>query len=159
VSDFNGIFELKHINLRKEGPNDTKEPAMDLKFTGKVAAELIDSLVCGEDELKGEALSAFWREGGAPRFMGMGDVKFMRQIEHANAVLDGIEFQNVKVKNFLFSPMENNTGYLTFSISSNEPPGRTLAILAEALQENVRVGITVPQRDMFENNDNEGKGE
>lgn len=153
MTDITGVFVLKHINLRKEGPGDVQEPAMDLKFTGKVEASLIDAMMCGEDEMKGEAERAFWREDGSPRFMGMGDVKFQRQIEHANAVIDGIQVRDVKVKNFSFSATESHTGYLTFSISSNEPPGKALATFAEMLHENAMVVITVPQGDLFADGD------
>lgn len=154
MTSFIGVFELRHINLRKEGPEATKEPAMDLKFTGKVPADLIDGLVCGEDDRTGEAKAAFWREDGAARFF-FGDIKFFRQIEHANAVLDGIEILDVKVKSFSFSPSDKFEGYLTFSISSNEPPGRTLGTFAEQLQENMKVTITVPQGDLFAGGDDD----
>ena len=157
MTEINIVAELKHINLRKEGPNDAQEPALDLKFTGKVPAELIDELIGGMEEMKGQALAAFWRDDGAPRFMGMSDIKFFRQIENATAVLDGIEVRSVKVKNFSFSPSEKGTGYLTFSVSSTEPPGRSIAVFAEALHENMKVHITVPQGDLFAGGDEDPK--
>lgn len=145
---------LKHINLRKEGPEDAKEPAFDLKLLAIVPAMLIDELMCGSSNEK-QALEGFWLPDGSPRFLQIETVRFERQIDHCVANISDIEMKDCKAKNFSFIAKDKHTAELGFSVSSKQWPSNALAILAELLQESVSVHLWCPQGDLFAENSQE----
>lgn len=147
--DFNISGELKHINVRKEGPDDDKVTALDLKFTADVTAQLVDDLLCVDEE-KGRALAAFWSQDGAPQMLSMGDIKMSRQILNAKATLAGMTFGDCTAKNFSFAVKDKHAASLTFSISSADFPSNAIAVLAEKLQEGIDLHFWTPQGDLFQ---------
>jgi len=140
---------LKNISLRKEGAEDAKETAFDLKLSGRVDAELIDKLMCHPDEA-GRALTSFWDEAGIKRIMGLGAVRFERMIEHANTEICGLELRDCTVKSFSFVVKDGFRAELSLTVTSADWPSNTLAILAEQLHEPVDVRIFTRQGDMFD---------
>lgn len=146
--DFNICVELKHINVRKEGPDDEKVTALDLKFTADIPAQLADDLLCVDEE-KGRALAAFWDGEGAPRMLSLGDVKMSRTIFNAKADLAGLSFSDCTARNFSFSVRDKHSAVLTFSISSTDFPSNAIAVLAEKLQEAFSLHLWTPQGELF----------
>jgi len=140
---------IKHINVRKEGPEDEKMTAFDLKLSGRVPAQLVDQLMCPDEE-SGRALAAFWDEDGIKRHMSLEGVGFYRRIEHAETEICGITLKDCTVKSFSFVIKDGFQADLTWSVSSKDWPSNTLAILAEQLHEAVQVRIFSTQGDLFE---------
>lgn len=146
--DFKACVELKHINVRKEGPEDDKVTAIDLKLTADISAKLIDDLLCVDEE-KGRALAAFWEADGTPRMLSLGDVKMTRFIMNAKVKLAGMTFSDCTARNFSFAVRDKGAAVLTFSVSSTDFPSNAIAVLAEKLQEAMDLHFWTPQGDLF----------
>lgn len=144
------VASLKHINVRKEGPDDDKVTAIDLKLNGYVTNDIIDKLLCPDDVLGFLPSQAFWDADGEPRFLSLDDIDVNREIRNMTVEVDGIELLLCKVSKFSFTAASEGQARLTLSVSSSDFPSRTIAILAEQLQESLRVHVWSPQADMFQ---------
>lgn len=147
--DIRSLAVIKHINVRKEGPEDEKSTAFDLKLSGRVSADLIDQLMCLDEEA-GRAKLAFWDADGIKKHTLLETISFYRRIEHAEADIFGITLKDCTVKSFSFVVIDDFQADLTWSVSSKDWPSNTLAILADQLHEAVHVHIYTTQGDLFD---------
>lgn len=130
---FSGRASITHLNTRKEGPDDEKELAVDVKLQAICGVD-----VCGffEQELAG----FMFLEGGAVRNVMMGPITFAHEIEGYTLDAVGSIFNGVKVKKFSLEPMDGNQIKLTFSISF-KPSGDEVARMAEYLQDEIDIAL------------------
>lgn len=149
MKDMGCYAELRHINLRKEGPEDDKSPAFDLKLQAMVTAEFIENLMLGDGEENGSVVASFWSEDGEPKFLSLEKVAIDRQVHNVMGTVEGLELRACKLKGFSFKPRGILMAELTFSVSTNDFPSNAVAVLAELLQEQVSVSMKAPQGDMF----------
>lgn len=145
---------LKHINLRKEGPEDAKEPAFDLKLTATVTAELVDDLALNDDEEAGKILAAFWTEDGHVAIPSLDRISFNRTIMHCHVTIDDcMELLACKAKSFSFLPQHDKRAELQFTISATGFNPGYIALLSERLQEPVSLHLLCQQGDLFNSDD------
>lgn len=131
---FTGRVNLLHLNARKEGPDDVKELAVDVKMNTLTDAGVADFF---EPELGG----FMFIEGGAVRNMMMGAMTFANELEHYRLEAMGSTFHGVKVKKFSLAPRDGRLIDFTFSVSF-KPSGDEVARLAEYLQDEIDVTLT-----------------
>lgn len=152
------VAQLKHINVRKEGPEEDKVTAIDLKLTGRVGSEFIDRLMVPDDEGGMTPTMAFWDQDGDPRFLSMKEVGIYREIQNVTANVEGLELTGCKVSKFSFRPLEDYRAELTFGISTSSFPSNTIAVLAEQMHEVLSVHLWTPQGDLFTDDAKEAAG-
>ena len=122
-----------HLNTRKEGQEDDKELAVDVKLCA-----LCDSSMCDHFEA---ALPEFlFLSNGAVRNVMMGPISFSHELEDYRLEAAGSVFSGVKVKKFVLEPRDGKQILLTFSISF-KPSGDEVARMAEYLQEELEIDI------------------
>jgi hypothetical protein len=142
---------LNHINVRKEGPEDDKAVALDLKLSGTVSHEVIKMILTidGEDSI--DARNLFWLEDevAAARILLISDIKLNRRYEGVDVSLSGLNLSGCSMKSFSFSPKDHGKAHLSFSVSCSTPPSNAVAILSEVLQEELKVYAESSQPDLF----------
>ena len=141
-----GIAEIKHLNVRKEGPDDEKILAVDVKL----AFSKVDRALCAYFD---EALIPFlWRvESGeimAARNAFMQPVQYLNEISGASVKIDGASFVGCEVKKFALLPRDGGTIDVTCSVSLY-PSSGDVAELAKRVQDGARVEIEGPP-DLFD---------
>lgn len=130
---FHGRASIAHLNTRKEGPDDEKELAVDVKLQALCGVE-----VTGYFE---QELAYFmFLEGGAVRNTMMGPINFSHELEGYRLDAVGGSFFGVKVKKFSLEPVDGNQIRLTFSISF-KPSGDEVARMAEYLQDEIDIEL------------------
>lgn len=143
------VATLKHINLRQEGSAEDSALAYDLKFVCLVPADLIDTLICVDNE--GEALQAFWRDDkdGKPRFPQLGGLSFQRRLNEIEFNTLGLHLPGCKVGGFSFEALDGRHANLQFSVAVSSPPGNALPILADFLKQDIEIELLSQQRDLL----------
>lgn len=130
---YKGLVEILHLNTRKDGPEEDKVLAVDVKMTTTVSREILDFF----EPALGECL---FIEGGAVRNPLMGPVQFHNQLEHYRLETFGSTFFGVTIKKFVIEPKDINQIILTFAVSF-KPSGTEVARLAEYLQDSVQISL------------------
>lgn len=148
----NSPATIKHINARKEGHENDKELAVDLKL--EIDTFAADVLPYFDPTLRGHLFNH-----DAVRYPQMEVVKW--QAEHVNMAMDlcGFEFIEVKLSKFELSPYIDKKGEdlddftdvqkvrLTLS-ASFKPKGREMATIAEMLGEETPISIRARQQEL-----------
>lgn len=130
---FQGRASILHLNTRKEGPDDYKELAVDVKLQA----------LCGMDVteyFEPELARFLFLEGGAVRNVMMGPISFSHELEDYRLEAVGSTFHGVKVKKFTLEPVDGSQIRLTFSISF-KPSGDEVARMAEYLQDEIDIEV------------------
>ena len=143
------VATLKHINVRKEGPKDAEALAFDLKFACTVSADVIDDLLCVDNE--GQALDAFWisNEEAKPRFPLLSTISFTRRVTDVTLETLGMHLPGCKVGKFTFEPLEGKRATLLLTLAVSQPPGNALPILADFLTQDIEIDLQTQQRDLL----------
>lgn len=140
-----GIADLKHLNVRKEGPDDEKILAVDVKL----AFERVDRWICDYFD---DALSLFlWRHetgGLIARNAFLQPVAYAHEITGASATIDGTVFRGCEVKKFALLPRDGGVVDVSCSLSIY-PSSGDVAQLAKRVQDGVQVLIEGPP-DLFD---------
>lgn len=144
-----GTAEIKHLNVRKEGPDDEKVLAVDLKllFTK------LDFRICLYFD---EALPAFlWRSEAESlsliaRNAYLQPVAYANEIEGATVEIEGHGFRGCDVKKFAILPRDGGVVDLTCSVSLY-PTTYEVGDLSKLVQDGARVSIEGPP-DLFDGN-------
>lgn len=140
-----GIADLKHMNVRKEGPDDEKILAVDLKLS----FEKVDRSICDYFD---DALAQFlWRHetnGLIVRNAFMHPVAFAHEISSAEVSIDGRQFFGCEAKKFSVSPRDGGQVDIVCSVSIY-PNSGDVAQLAKSVQDGVQVLIEGPP-DLFD---------
>ena len=123
------VATIQHLNTRKEGPDDEKELACDLKLSATVAANIFTYF---EEDL----IPALYHPEGIVKNVMIGAIPFVHELLDYRMEMNGIEQFGVKVKKFHIQPMDDFKAALTFSVSF-KPSGTEVATLAEFLQDDI----------------------
>lgn len=128
---FVGDADILHLNTRKEGPDEDKVLAVDVKLQATVGPEICDFFE--------PALADFlFLDSGAVRNVLMGPTTFANELEHYRLEVAGSVHYGVKVKKFALEPKDGRQIGLTFQISF-KPSGDEVAKLAEYLQDAIEI--------------------
>lgn len=137
---FAGLAEICHINARKEGPEDDKVLAVDIKFKAQVLAHA--GLYF--DDMLGEFLL---REDGSIRNIFLDEIRFSQELEDYALTLHDKTHFGVKLKKFIVSASGQGVLNIQFQ-ASFKPDGDEVATLAEFLQEDVRIQLMPANREL-----------
>jgi hypothetical protein len=139
-----GIATIKHLNVRKEGPEDEKILAVDVKLDIKS----VDRRLCAYFD---EALEAFLWRGDTNALISRNaflvPVTYMNEISSASVSIGEHQFLGCDVKKFQMAPMDGGVMTLTCSVALY-PNSGDVAELAKFVQDEVNVSIEGPP-DLF----------
>lgn len=139
-----GVANVKHLNVRKEGPEDEKVLAVDIKLEIKG----IDKKICGYFD---DALEAFlWRDDRAmiARNMFLSPVHYVNEVSGAVVKIGGESYSNAEVKKFAIDPRDGGVINLTCSVTVY-PTSTDVSKLAKLVQDDAMIRIEGP-RDLFD---------
>lgn len=140
-----GNATIKHLNVRKEGPEDEKILAVDVKLE----ISQVDRRLCAYFD---EALEAFLWRGDTNalivRNMWLVPVVYGHEIKSANVQIEGIDFVGCEVKKFSIHPRDGGVMSLALSVSIY-PSSNDVSQLARFVQDEVAVSIE-GQPDLFD---------
>ena len=143
---WSGNAVVQHLNVRKQGPDDEKELALDVKLCADARSEV---LIHFADMLAGFLFAT----DGSLRFPLMEPVSWAGEIKHITLTMSEHEFYGVTLRKFSFAPSAGWKVAMTFT-ASFAPTGREAALIAELLAEVVKVDIT-PEGDLLAGVDKE----
>lgn len=139
-----GVASIKHLNVRKEGPDDEKILAVDVKLEFKG----IDRRLCGYFD---EALETFLWRGDTDALIArnayLAPVSYANEITGATVVIGKETFMGCDVRKFAVSPRDGGVLTLICSVSLY-PSSADVSALAKLVQEDERVSIEGPP-DLF----------
>ncbi|MEN9885491.1 MAG: hypothetical protein RL758_69 [Pseudomonadota bacterium] len=140
----NGAATIKHLNVRKEGPEDDKIIAVDIKLEIKH----VDRRLCAYFD---DALEAFlWRgntDALIARNMYLQPVAFSNLITGASFTIESKTFVGCEVKKFAMEPRDGGVMTLTCAVSVY-PLASEVSGLAKLVQDDAHVSIEGPP-DLF----------
>lgn len=141
----NAVASIKHLNIRKEGPDQEKVLAVDMKLEIIVAAE--DVLPYFDPTLR-----HFLFNDNAVRFPAMGAIPWAGEMENMELDMHGLEFRKVRLSKFQIEPMlQQEQQFVTLIMSASfQPEGRDVAVLAEYVQETALIVIRPTQQQLFD---------
>lgn len=128
-----GPVTISHINARKEGPDDDKVLAVDLKLSLVSDAGILDRF---DDQLA----SFVFTDINAVRNTMVGPIPFLFELENYRLDAVGGTFFGVKVKKFTVKPMDGYMAEVCFQVSF-APSGDEVARMAEFLQEEMDIRL------------------
>lgn len=140
---------IKHLNLRKQGNEDDRVLAIDIKLSGEVQSGILSDLLGASP---GEDLSTlFWSTGTDPeqlRTYALADItvdaEWPRRIVHL-----GKHRTTGDMKKIHFTPRPGHRLDLTAQISINGPTQALLDYLVKNIQENIVCSIeSQPELDL-----------
>ncbi len=139
-----GPATIKHLNVRKEGPEDEKIIAVDVKMEVRG----LDYRLCDYFD---DALAQFlWRgdtEAMIVRNAYLDPVKYIHTITSASAEIGSLNFIGCEVDKFAIQPRDGGVINLVCSVTAY-PNADEVALLAKYVQEDCRVDIEGPP-DLF----------
>lgn len=130
---YSGFAEILHINARKEGPDDDKVLAADVKMRAVCPRAMLD---CFEPSL-GDAV---FTNIGAVKNVMLGPLTFQHEMEHYRLAFFDSTMMGCRVKRFSLEPKDTNLVVLTFQVSF-QPNGDEVAKLAEYLQDEIEIRL------------------
>lgn len=139
-----GAATIKHLNVRKEGPEDDKVLAVDIKME----ISRVDRRLCAFFD---DALEDFlWRgdtDALIVRNLYLEPIKYGNDIEGATVEIDGRAFVGCRVSKFAIQPKDGGVIDLTLSVAAY-PTTTEVANLANLVQDGAAVSIEGPP-DLF----------
>ncbi len=140
-----GSAAIKHLNVRKEGPDDDKILAVDIKMEIKN----IDKALCGYFD---EALEAFlWRgdtDALIVRNLWLTPVQYGNLVSSATAEIEGQTFVGAEIKKFSITPRDGGVIALTCSVTIY-PTASEVSRIAKLVQDDAHVLLEGPP-DLFD---------
>ncbi|MEY2686737.1 MAG: hypothetical protein RL375_935 [Pseudomonadota bacterium] len=137
-----GAATIKHLNVRKEGPEDEKILAVDIKLEVKA----VDRRLCAFFD---DGLETFLWRGDAliVRNEYLGPVKYLNSVSNAVAIIGPCNFHGSDVGKFAIEPKDGGVINLTLSVTAY-PNSDEVAQLSKLVQEDTQVSIE-GQPDLF----------
>lgn len=139
-----GAATIKHLNVRKEGPEDEKILAVDIKLEVRG----IDRRLCAYFD---DALEAFLWRGDTDALIVRNDylepVKYAHSISSATASIAGQSFVGCDVGKFAISPRDGGVIDLVMCVTAY-PSSDEVAQLAKRVQDDTQIEIEGPP-DLF----------
>ena len=130
---FNGLANIQHMNTRKQGPEDDKELAVDIKLTTRTSMKVCDFF----DEQLAEFL---FLSSGAVRNEFQEPIAYKYELLNYTAAVADMTFDGVSVKKITLSPADGFQIDLTFQLSF-KPLSNQVALFAEYLQEMIPIKL------------------
>ena len=143
------LAQVIHLNARKEGPNENKVPALDVKMRGEIPIRTAALLMGVEDHHSLQ--SALWdqtHEDVPRRFIMLDEIKLAGEVWGVLVEMMGMRIPNTKIKKFSLFPMDGMTIELCWQTSVTEPPSKLLPVLAEYLGEDIKVRLFKEQQEL-----------
>lgn len=137
-----GSVQITHLNTRKEGPDDEKTLAVDVKFKAICPRQVI---IFFDEQLE----FALYTDIGAVRNTMIGPIPFKHELENYMLETMGGKHYGVRLKKFQIEPADSNQVYLTFQASFN-PSGDEVATMAEYLQDDIQISLTPENAGLFD---------
>lgn len=131
---YHGDAAIKHLNTRKEGDDDDKALAVDLKLLTKADARLTMPYFCAD------LLEALWLDNGAVKNHFVTEIRLGHELQHYGMDIAGEEFLGVTLKKFVLTPADGWAVVIAFQASFN-PTGTEVARLAEYLADDVILSL------------------
>jgi len=135
--------ELRHLNIRKEGPEDGKVLAVDLKLQ-----VILDAMYLHDFDPLLEDLLFTFRDGNyALQFPQMGPIRWSGELQRMALRFGRIDITDAKVHRFEIEPDVTKAGKfftLLCSVSFKPNSGRHLALLAELVGESALLDVESP---------------
>jgi hypothetical protein len=139
-----GLASVKHLNVRKEGPDDEKILAVDVKLE----MAKLDRRLCAYFD---DALEAFLWRGDTDALIArnayLAPVGYANTITDATVVINGDTFHGCDVKKFSIIPADGGVITLCCSVSLY-PTSTDVSALARTVQDDATVSIEGPP-DLF----------
>lgn len=127
---------LKHLNVRKDGPDDDQALAVDVKLEARLPASVLPPLVADEGRIE----EALWLEDGSPRFWSITQLRFETEFRHHVLRLAGMGFWDVTLRRFVVTPQDGHEADVTFQAQIH-PRSTEVAALAEYVSEDIRLSV------------------
>ena len=145
--DFLGPVQIKHLNIRKQGAEDSRVLAVDVKVHAQmVSADLLD---CIWTPSEGESCKhVFWAEDGSPKMFGISKLESHAQFDDCCGTILGHYFSIDKVSKFAGGLEKDFCMGITFSFSIVSPSDPLLEALAKMVAEEVNLKIESPQLEL-----------
>lgn len=140
----NNHAEITHINLRKQGPDDNRVLAIDIKFTGAHGGAEILKHLLGINDLD-EIMFALWDGKGKPLFPGIESITPKNIIEGCTVALGDMKLENCDARKFHITPRDGHTVGIDFTASVVRPPEAAMRRIPNLISETVPVSITIKQ--------------
>ena len=136
---FKGTAALTHLNLRKEGDEDSRELAVDAKFKAKTARSIFK-------HFDTELADVLWTDAQAVRNLFLGALKFSLTAK-CDFDIYGMRFTGVEVKSFSLTPLDGERVEIIFSVSFN-PSTSDMKDLSACVSDDVDIDLQ-PVPDLF----------
>lgn len=137
---------IKHLNIRKEGDEHSKEVAVDIKLSGEAfAGDWIDKILGTEPR---QSLQYFWTKPPASDeyeaiFTGISAIKSWAFFKGCTLTYGGLRLIG-EAKKFEFKPCGNLAADVTFTMSVLNPHKNDVNVLAEMVQEDAKCELEFP---------------
>lgn len=145
----NSRAEITHLNLRKQGQDDNRVLAIDIKFTGaRGTPDLLKHLLgLGDAE---EIKAALWDDKGMPRFPGIGYITPLNIIEGCTVAFGGVTLEGCDARKFHITPGADHLIQIDFSASAVRPPEAAMRRIPNLINEEVPVSVTIKQLSLLD---------
>ncbi len=130
---FEGDAEILHLNTRKEGAEEAKELAVDVKF--RAVAERI--YIGFFDELLDGIL---YTDVGAVRNQMFGPIPMKHEFDEYKLSILGSTHFGIRLKKFSLEPIDGGKVAIVFQ-ASFKPSGSEVAQMAEYLQDGIEIRL------------------
>lgn len=134
--------EIEHLNVRKEGEEDDRELAIDVKASGAADAAVLNRLLgVGSDE---SIEHTFWDKDQRAKLLGLGECAVQGKVQNCNVQIGGLHIAGCDVGKFRFEVLDQHRIHLTCSISRTAPAAGVTEKLAGYTREQVLLIIEGP---------------
>lgn len=130
---FDGLANIQHMNTRKQGPEDDKELAVDIKLTTRTGVEVCDFF---DDQLP----DFLFMTSGAVRNEFQEAISYSYELFNYSVSVAGMDFNGVTVKKISLLPADGFQIDITFQLSF-KPLSNQVALFAEYLQEMIPIKL------------------
>jgi hypothetical protein len=130
---YKGKAEIRHLNVRKEGPDDEKVLAIDVKFQCVTGAEMLDFFHEGMREV-------LFTDAGAVKNLMLKPLAFHNTVLNCDLEMIGKRYGGIEVSKFQLEPKDGNQVTMQFSISL-QPSSDEVAQLSEFVLDEVDIHI------------------
>lgn len=142
-----GDGTIKHLNIRKEGTDDDKVLALDVKISGVICGvDLLVKLLGGDSAAT--VMMCFWDADGTRRFFGLDPVSSWASFEDCWVDISGVMLPVARVHKFKAELQDEWKASVEFAITVTDPPENAAAILCELVQDVVSVEVLKVQQEL-----------
>lgn len=135
--------EIKHLNIRKQGNEDNKELAIDIKcFAQNVPASYIAPLFGADSDV--DVLGALWRDNSDAdvRFTALSSIEFLAYYDNRHEVhLGPHKHRAERVHKFRATLRSGSKVDVEFSITLIEPTHSLVEWLAKNVSEEIQLDL------------------